>query len=94
MTPTSDSAPASRPERDVLTITPGERRDTIRLTIDRELVDDLDRHRGSISRSEYAEMVLSARLRREHPHLPDDWTPERAAEQRFARLVRYRQTGR
>jgi hypothetical protein len=28
------------------------------------------------------------------PHLPDDWTPERAAKQRFARLVRYRQTGR
>jgi hypothetical protein len=90
----ADSAPASRPERDVLTITPGELRDTIRLTIDRELVDELDRRRGSVSRSEYAEMVLVAALRREHPHLPDDWTPERAAEQRFARLVRYRQTGR
>ena len=91
---TGDSAPASRPERDILTITPGELRDTIRLTIDRELVDELDRRRGSVSRSEYAEIVLSAALAREHPHLPDDWTPERAAEQRFARLVRYRQTGR
>ena len=39
-------------------------------------------------------MVLAAVLVREHPHLPDDCTPERAAEQRFARLVRYRQTGR
>jgi hypothetical protein len=39
-------------------------------------------------------MVLAAALAREHPHLPDDWTPERAAEQRFARLVRSSQTGR
>ena len=90
----ADSAPASRPERDVLTITPGELRDTIRLMIDRELVDELDRRRGSVSRSQYTEMVLAAALQREHPHLPDDWTPERAAEQRFTRLVRYRQTGR
>ena len=94
MTPTIRSAPAGRPERDVLTITPGELRDTIRLTIDRELVDELDRQRGSVSRSEYTEMVLSTALQREHPHLPDDWTPERAAEQRYARLIRYRDTGR
>jgi hypothetical protein len=90
----ADSALASRPERDILTITPGELRDTIRLTIDRELVDELDRRRGSISRSEYTEMVLTAALEREHPHLPENWTPERAADQRFARLIRYRQTGR
>lgn len=90
----ADSAPAPRPERDVLTITPGELRDTIRLMIDRELIDELDCRRGSVSRSEYAEMVLSAALERAHPHLPEDWTPERAAEQRYARLVRYRQTGR
>jgi hypothetical protein len=90
----ADSAPASRPERDILAVTPGELRDTIRLTIDRELVDELDRRRGSVSRSEYTEMVLTAALEREHPHLPENWTPERAAEQRFARLVRYRQTGR
>ena len=94
MTTTNSSAPASRPERDVLSIQPSELRDTIRLTIDRELVDELDRQRGSVSRSAYAEMVLAAALQREHPHLPDDWTPERAAEQRFARLVRYRETGR
>jgi hypothetical protein len=39
-------------------------------------------------------MILAAALAREDPHLPENWTPERAAEQRFARLVRYRQTGR
>jgi hypothetical protein len=39
-------------------------------------------------------MVLAAALQREHPHLPDGWTPERAAEQRYARLVRFQQTGR
>jgi hypothetical protein len=39
-------------------------------------------------------MVLTAALEREHPHLPENWTPERAAEQRFARLMRYRQTDR
>ena len=60
-----DSAPATRPERDVLTITPRELRDTIRLTIDRELVDELDRRRGSVSRSQYTEMALSAALQRE-----------------------------
>jgi hypothetical protein len=47
-----------------------------------------------VSRSEYAEMVLTAALEREHPHLADDWTPERAAELRFARLMRYRDNGR
>jgi len=78
----------------LLSIKPDELRDTIRVTIDRELVDELDRQRGSISRSAYAEMVLGAALGREHPHLADDWTPERAAEQRYARLVRYLQTGR
>ena len=39
-------------------------------------------------------MVLVAALQREHPHLADDWTPKRAAELRFARLIRYRDTGR
>ena len=89
----ADSAPAPRPERDVLSIEPGELRDTIRVTIDRELIDELDRLRGSVSRSEYTEMVLTAALQREDPHLPENWTPERAAEQRYARLVRYQQTG-
>jgi len=42
----------------VLTIKPGELRDTIRMTIDRELVDALDRQCGSVMRSEYTEMVL------------------------------------
>ncbi len=47
-----------------------------------------------MSRSDYVEQVLHAALEREHPHLPDDWTPERAAKQRFERLQRYRITGR
>jgi hypothetical protein len=85
MTQTSPSAPAGRPERDVLSVQPSELRDMIRLTIDRELVDELDRRRGSVSRSEYAEMVLAAAMQRERPHLADDWTPERSAELRFAR---------
>jgi hypothetical protein len=94
VTQQTTSAPASRPGRDVLDVDPRELRDTIRLTIDRELVDELDRRRGGISRSQYAEQVLTAALQREHPHLPDGWTPERAAEKRFARLQRYLQTGR
>jgi hypothetical protein len=40
------------------------------------------------------EMVLTAAMTREHPHLADDWTPERAAEQRYARLQRYLENGR
>ena len=75
-------------------IDPAELRDTVRVTIDRELIAELDRQRCSVSRSEYLEMVLTANLSREHPHLADDWTPERAAERRFARLMRYLQTGR
>ena len=80
--------------RDVRDIDPAELRDTIRVTIDRELIAELDRQRAGVSRSEYLEMVLRANLPREHPHLADDWTPERAAEQRLARLMRYLETGR
>jgi len=79
--------------RDVLDIDPAELRDTIRVTIDRELIVELDEQRGSVSRSETLEMVLTANLRREHPHL-FDWTAEQAANERFARLVRYLKTGR
>lgn len=80
--------------RDVLDVDPAELRDTIAFKIDRELIAELDRQRASVSRSEYLEMVLTANLPREHPHLPDDWTPELASERRFARLVRYLETGR
>lgn len=80
--------------RDVLHVDPAELRDTIRVTIDRELIAELDRQRASVSRSDYLEMVLTANLPREHPHLADDWTPELASERRFARLLRYRKTGR
>ena len=72
--------------RDVLQADRAELRDTIRVTIDRELVDELDRQRASVSRSEYLEMVLAAALKRDHPHLADDWTPERAGAERYARL--------
>jgi hypothetical protein len=90
-TPTTSTA---QPVRDVLHVDPRELRDTIRVTIDRELLDELDRRRASVSRSDYLEMVLTAAMTRQHPHLADDWTPERAAEQRYARLQRYLETGR
>jgi len=80
--------------RDVLHVDPAELWDTIRVTIDRELIAELDRQRASVSRSAFLEMVLTANLPREHPHLADDWSPERAAERRFARLTRYLKTGR
>ena len=89
--PTSSTA---QPVRDVRHVDARELRDTIRVTIDRELLDELDRRRASVSRSDYLEMVLSAAMTREHPHLADDWTPERAAEQRYARLQRYLENAR
>jgi hypothetical protein len=92
--PTPTTSTPTSPQRDVLDVDPRELRDTIRISIDRELVDELDRRRTGVSRSAYLEMLLSAALTREHPHLPDDWTPERAAEQRYARLVRYLENGR
>jgi len=81
-------------QRDVLHVDPKELRDSIHVSIDRELIDRLDQQRGSVSRSQYLEMVLTAALERKHPHLPDDWTPERAADQRYARQQRYLATGR
>jgi hypothetical protein len=90
----SDRAPARRPGRDALRVDPGELRDTIRLTLDRELIAAIDDRRGAASRSDYIEQVLAAALEREHPHLPDGWTPERAAAARFARVQRFLATGR
>jgi hypothetical protein len=90
---TPTTAAAAR-QRDIRQIDPRELRDTIGVSIDRELIDELDRKRASVSRSEYLEMVLTAALTREHPHPADDWTPERAAQQRYARLVRYLHNGR
>jgi hypothetical protein len=78
---------------DVLDVDPRELRDSIHVRVDRELIDELDRQRGSVSRSEYLEMVLAAALSRPEPHLAADWTPERAAEQRYERLRRYLATG-
>lgn len=80
--------------KDVLNIDPSELRDTIHITIDRELIDTIDQQRAGVSRSAYLEMVLSAALEREHPHLPDDWTPERTAERLYDRLNRYLDSGR
>ena len=89
---TTQAAPTGR---DVREVDRAQLRDTIRVTIDRELVGELDRRRGGgVSRSEYLEMVLAAALKREDPHLPDDWTPESAAAESYARLRRYLQTGR
>ena len=92
--PAAPTSSTAQPVRDVRDVDPRELRDTIRVTIDRELLDELDRRRASVSRSDYLEMVLTAAMTREHPHLADDWTPERAAEQRHARLQRYLENGR
>jgi len=80
--------------RDVLHVTPADLRDTIRVTSDRELIAELDRRRAGVPGSECLEMVLGANLPREHPQLPDDWTPESAGERRLARAGRYLETGR
>jgi hypothetical protein len=88
------ATPRPQRDRDVLQIDPRELRDTIRVSIDRELIDELDRQRGSVSRTDYLEMVLAAALPRKHPHLAADWAPERAAEQRYGRLARYLDGGR
>jgi hypothetical protein len=82
-----------RDERDVLQVTARELRDTIRVTIDRELIDTLDAQRQGLSRSQYLELVLLAALARQHPHLPEHWTPGRSAQERYARVRRYLQTG-
>jgi hypothetical protein len=82
-----------RDDRDVLQVTARELRDTIRVTIDRELIDTLDAQRQGLSRSQYLELVLRAALQRQHPHLPEHWTPERSAQERYARVRRYLQTG-
>jgi len=80
--------------RGVLHITPVYLQDTIRVTIDRELIAELDRERAGVPGSECLEMVLGANLPREHPHLPEDWTPELAAQRRLARPGCYLETGR
>ncbi|MCA1679695.1 MAG: hypothetical protein LC777_12480 [Actinobacteria bacterium] len=86
--------PASQQHRDVLQVTARELRDTIRVTIDRELIDALDERRQSLSRSQYLELVLRVALERPDPHLPEHYSPEDAAKQRYARARRYLQTGR
>jgi hypothetical protein len=82
-----------RQNRDVLQVTARELRDRIQVTIDRELIDTLDQRRQGLSRSQYLELVLRAALAREHPHLPEHWTPEDAAREHYARALRYLQTG-
>ncbi|MCA1698029.1 MAG: hypothetical protein LC790_03645 [Actinobacteria bacterium] len=86
--------PASQQHRDVLQVTARELRDTIRVTIDRELIDALDERRHGLSRSQYLELVLRVALERQDPHLPEHYSPEDAAKQRYARARRYLQTGR
>jgi hypothetical protein len=91
--PSSDHQHDNQHRRDVLQVTARELRDKIQVTIDRELIDTLDRHRHGLSRSQYLELVLRAALAREHPHLPEHWTPERSAREHYARALRYLQTG-
>jgi len=59
----------------------------ITVTVDVELVEATERKRGGLARSPYAEQVLEAAMRQEHPHLPTDWTPEAHADRRYARLA-------
>ena len=80
-------------DRDVLQVTARELRDTIRVTIDRELIDTLDCQRQGLSRSQYLELVLRSALARQHPHLPEHWAPEQSAREHDARVRRYLQTG-
>jgi len=61
------------------------------VTLDLELIECLDARRGSVSRSAYLEQVLFAAMQRITPHLPDNWTPEQAADERYERIVRHAQ---
>jgi hypothetical protein len=73
-TPTTSTPPVQ--PGDVRQVDRCELRDTIRITTDRELVDELvdelDRARGSVVRSACLEMLLSAALTREHPPVGDE----------------------
>jgi hypothetical protein len=66
--PTTTNTPAAH-KRDVLQIDPSESCDTTGVTIDRELIDELDCQCASVSRGGYLEMVLTAAMARQHPHL-------------------------
>lgn len=76
------------PDRDPLTIDPRPYRRRVSAELDVELVEAIDERRGPVARSTYLEQVLEAAMTREHPHLPDGWTPEHEAEKRYARLAR------
>jgi hypothetical protein len=92
--PVSSDDQHERRDRDVLHVTARELRDTIRVTIDRELIAALDERRHGLSRSQYLELVLRVALERPDPHLPEHYSAEDAAKQRYARARRYLQTGR
>lgn len=76
---------------DVLTLDPRDYKRRVTVTLDLELLESIDARRGTVSRSDYIEQVLEAGMQRLIPHLPDDWTPELAAEQRYQRMVRHAQ---
>jgi len=65
---------------------PSYRRD-LQVQVDVELLEEIDRRRGGVARMRYLEHVLEAAMRRENPHIADGWTPEGAADGRYARLA-------
>lgn len=89
----STASASAATTRDIRGVEFSQLKDTIRVTIDRELIDELDRQCAGTSRSAYLEMVLRTNLLREEPHVADDWTPEHGAQRGIARLARYLHTG-
>lgn len=80
-----------QPAVDVLHLDPRDYQRQITVTLDLELIECIDARRGSVSRSEYLEQVLAAAMQRVIPHVPDDWTPEQAADEHYQRMVRHAQ---
>ena len=74
---------------DVLAVDPRAYKRAITVTLDLELIECLDARRGTVSRSDYVEQVLSAAMQRVVPHLPDGWTPETAAHETYERMRRH-----
>jgi len=81
--------PDDQPAVDVLALDPRDYKRSVTVTLDLELIESLDARRGSVSRSEYLEQVLFAAMQRVLPHLPDNWTPEQAADECYERMVRH-----
>ena len=76
---------------DVLAVDPRAYKRAITVTLDLELIECLDARRGTVSRSDYVEQVLSAAMQRVVPHLPDGWTADTAAQETHQRMRRHAQ---